>query len=68
MLHFTSIGLGCLIDLLRAQLGISGIARSATDVTIRAKSSILELVETADGMAIAAPVRETADSSCRSHL
>ena len=29
---------------------------------------ILELVETADGVAIAALVREIADSSCRSHL
>ena len=29
----------------------------ATDVTMRAESSILELVETADGVAIAAPVR-----------
>ena len=27
-----------------------------------------ELVETADGVAIAAPIREIADSSCRSHL
>ena len=35
---------------------------------MRAESSILELVETADGVAIAAPVREIADSSCRSHL
>ena len=35
---------------------------------IRAESSILELVETADGVAIAAPVREIADSSCLSHL
>ena len=34
----------------------------------RAESSILELVETADRVAIAAPVREIADSSCRSHL
>ena len=30
---------------------------------MRAESSILELVETADGVAIAAPVREIADSS-----
>ena len=35
---------------------------------MRAQSSILELVETADGVAIAAPNREIADSSCRSHL
>ena len=35
---------------------------------MRAESSILELVETADRVAIAAPVREIADSSCRSHL
>ena len=35
---------------------------------MRAESSILELVETADGVAIAAPVREISDSSCRSHL
>ena len=35
---------------------------------MRAESSILELVEIADGVAIAAPVREIADSSCRSHL
>ena len=35
---------------------------------MRAESSILELVETADGVAIAAPVREIADSGCRSHL
>ena len=35
---------------------------------MRAESGILELVETADGVAIAAPVREIADSSCRSHL
>ena len=35
---------------------------------MRAESSILELVETADAVAIAAPVREIADSSCRSHL
>ena len=34
---------------------------------MRAESSILELVETADGVAIVAPVREIADSSCRSH-
>ena len=57
-----------MIDLLRAQLGISRIARYATDVTMRAASGILELVETADGVAIAAPVREIADSSCRPHL
>ena len=49
-----------MIDLLRAQLGISGIAGKATDVTMRPESSILELVETADGVAIAAPVREIA--------
>ena len=35
---------------------------------MRADSSILELVDTADGAVIAAPVREIADSSCRSHL
>ena len=35
---------------------------------MRAESSILELVETKDGVAIAAPVREIADSSCRQHL
>ena len=35
---------------------------------MRAESSTLEVVETADGVAIAAPVREIADSSCRSHL
>ena len=35
-------------------------------MTMRAESSILELVETADGVAIAAPVREIADSSRRS--
>ena len=35
---------------------------------MHAESSILELVETADGMAIAASVREIADSNCRSHL
>ena len=40
----------------------------ATDVTTRAESSILELVETADGVSITAPVRETADSSYCSHL
>ena len=57
-----------MIDLLRAQLGISGIAREATDVTMRAESSILELVETSDGVVIAAPNHEIADSSCRSHL
>ena len=33
-----------------------------------AESSILELVDTADGVAIAAPVREIADSSCCLHL
>ena len=44
-----------MIDLLRAQLGISGIASLATDVTIRAESSILELAETADGVAILLP-------------
>ena len=32
---------------------------------MRAESSILELIETADGVAIAAPVSEIADSSCR---
>ena len=41
-------GLGRLIDLLRAQLGISGIDCWATGVTMRAESSILELVETAN--------------------
>lgn len=56
------------IDLLLAQLGISGIARLATDVTMRAESSILKLVVSADGVTIAAPVREIEDSSCRSHL
>ena len=35
---------------------------------MRAESSILELVETANGVAIAAPVREIENSSCRSHL
>ena len=35
---------------------------------MRAESSIPESVETADGVAIAAPVREIADSSRRSHL
>ena len=55
-------------DEFRASLGISGIARYATDVTMRAESSILLSVETADGVAIAAPVRKIADSSCRSHL
>ena len=30
---------------------------------MRAESSILELVETADGVAIAAPIREIADSN-----
>ena len=35
---------------------------------MHAESSMLELVETADRVAIAAPVREIADSSCRSHL
>ena len=35
---------------------------------MRAESSILELVETPDGVAIAAPVREIADASCLSHL
>ena len=35
---------------------------------MRAESSILELVETADGVAIAAPIREITDSSCPSHL
>ena len=57
-----------MIDLLRAQLGISRMARQATDVTMHAESSILELVATADGVAIAAPVREIADSSCGTHL
>ena len=33
-----------------------------------AESSILESVETADGVAIAAPVREITDSSCCLHL
>ena len=37
-------------------------------MTMRAESSILELVETEDGVAIATPVREIADSSCHSHL
>ena len=35
---------------------------------MRAESGILELVDTTDRVAIAAPVREIADSSCRSHL
>ena len=35
---------------------------------MRAESSILKLVETADRVAIAAPVREIAYSSCRSQL
>ena len=47
-----------------AQLRISGIARSTTDVMMRAASNILELVETADRVAIV-PVREIADSSRR---
>ena len=34
----------------------------ATDTTMRAESSILELVEAAVGVAIAAPLREIADS------
>ena len=37
-------------------------------MTMRAESSSLESVETADGVAIAAPGHEIADSSCRSHL
>ena len=37
-------------------------------VVMHAEFSILELVETADGVAIAAPVREIADSSCHSYL
>ena len=37
-------------------------------MTMRAESRILELVETADIVAIAAPVREIADSSSRSHV
>ena len=47
-----------MIDLLRAQLGISGIVRWATDVTMHAESCILELVETADGVAIARVVQK----------
>ena len=35
---------------------------------MRAESSILGLVEIVGGEAIAAAVREIADSSCRSHL
>ena len=35
---------------------------------MRAESSILGLVEIVGGVAIAAAVREIADSSCRSHL
>ena len=35
---------------------------------MRAESSILGLVETVGGVAIAAAVREVADSSCRPHL
>ena len=57
-----------MIDLLCAQLGISGMACYATGVTMRAESSILEMVEIVGGVAIAAAVREIADSSCRSHL
>ena len=45
---------------MHSYIGISGIVRKATDVTMRAESSILELVETADGLAMAAPVREIA--------
>ena len=44
-----------------AQLGISGMACKVNGVTVRAESSILELVEIVSGMAIA-------DASCRSHL
>ena len=39
-----------------------------TGVMMRAESSILGLVEIVGGVAIAAAVREIADSSCRSHL
>ena len=49
-----------MIDPLRAQIGISRIACLATDVIMLAKSSILELVEIANGVAIAAAVREIA--------
>ena len=35
---------------------------------MRAESSILELIEAVGGVAIAAAVREIADSSCCSHL
>ena len=41
---------------------------SVTDVMMRAESSILGLVEIVGGVAIAAAIREIADSSCRSHL
>ena len=51
-----------------AQLGISGMARKVTGVMMRADSSILGLVETVGGVAIAAAVREIADSRCRPHL
>ena len=37
-------------------------------MTIRAESSILEFVVAANGVAIAAPFRGIANSSCRSHL
>ena len=39
-----------------------------TGVMMRAESSILGLVEIVGGVAIAAEVREIADSSCRSRL
>ena len=39
-----------------------------TGVMMHAESSILGLVEIVGGVAIAAAVRETAVSSCRSHL
>ena len=39
-----------------------------TAAMMRAESSILGLVKIVGGLAIAAAVREIADSSCRSHL
>ena len=44
------------------------MAGYVTGVMMRAEFSILGLVEIVGGVAIAAAVREIADSSCRSHL
>ena len=45
-----------------------GMAWKVTGVTRRSESSILELREITGGVAIAASVRKTPDSSCRSDL